>query len=414
MSGTHSCRIAAVQRAVQGHWQGAARGQWSLVGALPFLLVAVLASASAVGGPQEASCGPLAAADELERYTRDDVLAGRLPGDAPITRATLGIGDKRIDIAVVTDAGRDRLAPDWPPLRRRARLMLVALESGARLWELVVAEEATASATHAGDPRLSAALGAASALMGADGVLRRLYVGDAAGRVWRVDLPVIDEESDAVTDWQLDLLAALAPDTAPTSVAFKLPPDLVRSVDSDGVPFDGLVLVSEGAPSAALPARGNGTFFLRDYAVAPRRSSDGALTPITWSDLTTATPAAAGWFAPFVKPDEVAQHRPLADGGRVFLITAEATADCDEPPLARTYIFNIADGRPLADTVPGSVAGVGRLGAPRIDDHAIVLPGRGIALPAVEAESLQYRKRFTAAGVGTAVSYWRDLLLDAD
>lgn len=394
-----------------GGWQ-----RWLLPVSV-WLTVAVASGAMAAD-----VCPPADDGVSLERYSRLDVLDGQVPESAPLTRATLGIGGERMAVAVVTEAARARLAGDWPPLRREARLMLVALESGAVLWELLAAEVAASGARHASDPRLSAALGVSAPLVGADGLLRRLYAGDSLGRVWRVDLPPLERAEDAATHWQLDLLAALAPPLAEGSVRFRLPPDLVRSVDSGGVPFDGLVLASEGASVEAPPGAGNGTFFLRDYAVGPRRAVAPALPVITRADLALVTdmPEAvagtgAGWFAAFQSPAEVAQHRPHTDGGRVFLMTAAVPDACDEPAPALTYVFNVVDGRPLADTRPGTVAGVGWMGGARLEGREIVLPGRGIALPALSGEGEErYRRRFRAAGVGVSIRYWRNLLLDAD
>lgn len=379
------------------------------------LMAAAPASALASCLP-EAEPGP----GPVERYSREAVRAGRVPETVAITRATLGIAGARIDVAVVTDAGRELLGDDWPPFRRQARLMLVSLASGDVIWELALGPHAASHATGASDPRLAAPLGAAAVLTGADGLARRLYAGDGAGRVWRIDLPPLATVAAAATNWQVDLFAALAPPSVPASLRFRLAPDLVRSIDSTGRPFDGLVLVSEGAPSAAPEGRGNGIFFVRDYRVGARRAADAPPPVITRSDLTPTAVAAApgtgaGWFAGFGHPAEEARYSPHTDGGRVFLVTASPAADCDEPPHVLTYIFNLADGRPLADTLPGSVAGAGWLGGPRVEQREIVLPGRGIALPTLSGEdSPRYRSRFRAAGVFRRVTYWRDLLLDAD
>lgn len=202
------------------------------------------------------------------RYSRDDVLAGRAAQSAAITRATIEVDDERIQVAVVTDASREHLGDDWPPFRRAARLMLVRLSSGDVIWELLLAPQEASRKSHASDPRLSAPLGAAAVLPDAQGVAQRLYAGDRAGRVWRVDLPPLAHATDAASGWQVDLLADLAREDPAAAVGFSLAPDLVRSVDADGEPFDGLVLASAGATLDDPP--GNGIFFLRDYAVDAR------------------------------------------------------------------------------------------------------------------------------------------------
>lgn len=353
------------------------------------------------------------------RYSPADVIAGRVPADAGIARATLNIDGERVDAAIVTDAARDQLSIDWPPLHSRTRLMLVALASGEVLWELGPPQQGASSALESGDSRTTAPLGAAAVLNGVDGVAYRLYAGDHAGRVWRIELPPLNRASDAADLWQGALFADLTPTGGDPGAGFSLAPDLVRSIDAEGRPFDGIILASGGEPAASdSPGTiGGGLFFLRDYVVNLRSPGDEAPPAITVSDLMPA-PAAmgagAGWFAGYQRAAEVASHSPYTDGGRVFLITAAKAPECDRPSTIFTYIFNLSDGRPLTDTLPGSVAGMGRLGGPVTDGHDILLPGRGIAVPAMSGEIPRYRARFHAVGVFTRVSYWRDLLLDAD
>ena len=382
------------------------------------LAVTLLSSPLALGASPE-ECALASEPLNATRYSPADVIAGRVPTDAGIARTTLSINGKRVDAAIVTDAARDRLTIDWPPFQSRTRLMLVALASGDVLRELGPQQLELSDARVSADARLTAPLGAAAVLTRADGVAYRLYAGDHAGRVWRVDLPPLTRASDAATLWRVTLLADLAPTTGNRVTGFSLAPDLVRSVDEQGRPFDGILLASgrQGATPDSQGAVGGGLFFLRDYAVSVRPPGAEASPVITASDLMPA-PAArgagAGWVAAYQRAGEVARHSPHTDGGRVFLMTAAKTAGCDRPAVNFTYIFNLSDGRPLTDTLPGSVAGVGQLGGPGIDGHDILLPGRGIAVPLMPGEIPRYRARFHAVGVFTRVSYWRDLLLDAD
>lgn len=386
------------------------RARWSFTAL--FLCLAAAAFASE-------ECPPPGEAPALERYSLEDVLAGRAPQSAAIARATLSIAGEHVDVAIVTDAARDRLGDNWPPFRRQARLMLVALPSGEVLWELLLSPHEVSHETHAGHPRLAATLGAAGVLRADDGVMQRVYAGDSAGRVWRVDLPPLARAAEAATDWQVELFADLSRQDPAPPVRFSLAPDLVRSIDAEGRPFDGLIMASEGAVSAAPAGIGNGTYFLRDYAIEPRTAVAASGPVITWRDLALSTTASraqsgSGWFSAFQNPAEVALYRPHTDGGRVFLMTALAAGECESVLLALTYVLNVSDGRPLIDTLPGSVAGVGRLAGPRIEDGEIVLPGRGIGLRTVSGATPGYRARFRAIGIVARVNYWRDLLLDAD
>lgn len=356
-------------------------------------------------------------------YSREDVAEGRLPRTAALHQLLLQIGGERIRAAIVTDAARDVLDDSWPAFLPQSRLMLVDLDSGRLIWELVQAPYTTALEAHTSDPRLIASLGAAAVLLGRDGLAQRLYVGDSSGRVWRIDLPPLSTVQASATDWQLTLLADLTPVGLSGSVEFRVAPDLVRSIDSNGRPFDGVLITSEGAITGASGDAGNGLFFLRDYAVQMRRRGEVPPDVITWPDLAlpgnagtrTQAGVGAGWFARFRHDVEVARHRPLTDGGRVFLVTALPATACDEPPLALTYVFNLTDGRPAEETLRGTVASVGRPGGPTIENRAIVLPGLGVALPVgADGGNGRYRRRFNAEGIFARVAYWRDLLLDAE
>lgn len=377
-----------------------------------------------------ASCPALDDDAPSLRYSLEDVAAGRLPQSAALERMRLQVGDERIDVAVVTDAARHELDDSWPVFQAQSRLMLVALDTGRPIWELMQAPHAAADGTATGDPRLTAALGAAAILRGADGLAQRLYVGDSASRVWRIDLPLLSTRwhagsaqsgsQQAVSASPLTLLADLTPADSAGAIRFPMAPDLVRSIDSRGTPFDGVLITSEGTVSGGSDEVGNGLFFLRDYAVGTLGVEEAPRRVITWQDLSPSQPpwvssAGAGWFAPFQNAAEVARNRPVTDGGRVFLVTASWAAGCDAPPLALTYVLNLSDGRPFERTVPGSIAGVGPLDGPTVAGREVILPGLGIALPATADDgNRRFRSRFTAEGVFARVAYWRDLLLDAD
>ncbi|WP_162883944.1 hypothetical protein [Chromatocurvus halotolerans] len=382
-----------------------------------------------------ASCPALDDDAPSLRYSLEDVAAGRLPQSAALNRMRLQVGDERIDVAVVTDAARDELGDGWPVFQPQTRLMLVALDTGLPIWELMQSPHAAADGADTSDPRLTAALGAAAILRGADGLAQRLYVGDSASRVWRIDLPLLSTRwhagsaqsgsQPAVSASPVTLLADLTPVGTAGAVQFRMAPDLVRSMDSEGTPFDGVLITSEGTVSEPSVSElsdelGNGLFFLRDYAVQTRDAEEASRGVITWPDLSlsqsqSASGVGAGWFAPFRNAAEVARSRPVTDGGRVFLVTASWAAGCDEPPLALTYVFNLSDGRPFEKTIPGSIAGVGPLSGPTVTGREIILPGLGIALPATADDGTRrFRSRFTAEGVFARVAYWRNLLLDAD
>jgi len=415
--------MTAVMPVVMPSW----RAQ-RLVGCIGTILLLMLC---AVAAPSVRAACPAPDNDRPAlRYSLDDVAAGRLADAAALDRMRLQVGDERIDVAIVTDAARDELDDSWPVFPPQSRLMLVALDTGRPIWELVQAPNAAADGSQASDPRLTAALGAAAILRRADGLAQRLYVGDSAARVWRIDLPLLSTSRDArpgdsvpqpaVSAMPLALLADLARGDAAAAVRFRKAPDLVRSIDSKGTPFDGVLITSEGAMPGSSDDSGNGLFFLRDYAVLTRAPGEALPRVITWQDLLSSQASAvsgagAGWFARFQNAAEVGSKRPVTVDGRVFLITALAAPACGDPPLVLAYVFNLLNGRPVAKTLPGSIAGLGPLSGPTTADGEIGLPGLGIALPVrSDEEGRRFRARFMADGVFARIAYWRDLLLDVD
>ena len=350
-------------------------------------------------------------------YSLADVRVGRIPSQAALARTLVALGGALAEVAIVSEAARDSLGEGWPPFPPQSRIMLVSLDTGRRVWEWPSTASSLDHETDSADAARLALPGAPAVLVGANGLAERLYLGDSAGQVWRLDFPSVRDWEEAASQWRVRLLADLALPFAPGAVQFTLAPDLVRGVDTAGRPFDGLLLVSQGSATMAADVS-NGLYFLRDYAVQVKRSDDPLPAVVLRADLSLAAAApdtgeGAGWFAPFRDPLEVARLRPLTDGGRVFLVTARVASSC-EPPLILNYLFRLSDGRPLAYTPPGSVAGTGWLHGPRLEGREIVMPGRGLALPTDGAGGVEtFRTRFRAEGIFTVVRYWRDLLLDA-
>jgi hypothetical protein len=322
---------------------------------------------------------------------------------------------------VLTDASRPALGEGWPPFPRDTRLLLVSLDSGQPLWSLARGA-ARAGADRLTDPRLLAPFGRSAALVDPASLLQRLYVGDGLGRVWRLDLLPLSHPAEAGMRWQLDLLADLGRGALP-GPPIRQAPDLIRSVDVAGRSFDGVLVATDS--DEAMGATRAGLFLLRDYSTGARPASAPEPPPITREQLdvvaalcqeageaATACGGGPGWFAPYRHAGERARGRPLTDGGRVFLITAASAAGCPSSPLILSYIFNVADGRPLPRYVPGSVLGRGSLPRLRIEAGELVLPGSGVTVEGDDGPDTQ--SRFTLSIARGRLTYWRDLLLDRD
>lgn len=366
------------------------------------------------------TCRPLPEEKPAPDISLAAVRTGAVSANGPIARVLVQAGEGVVPAAVLTDASRPALGEGWPPFPRDTRLLLVSLDSGQPLWSLARGA-AMATPDRLADPRLLAPFGRSAALVDPASLLQRLYVGDDLGRVWRVDLPPLSHPADAVLRWQLALLADLGPGARP-GPPIRQAPDLIRSVDAAGHPFDG-VLVATDSDEAAGEA-GAGLFLLRDYSTGARPAGAAEAAPITREQLdvvardcaeaeeaATACGRGPGWFAPYQHAGERARGRPLTDGGRVFLITA-AAADCPSSPLILSYIFKVADGRPLPRYVPASVLGRGGLPGLRIEAGEIVLPGSGMTVEGDDGPDTQ--GRFTRSIARGRLTYWRDLLLDRD
>jgi hypothetical protein len=282
------------------------------------------------------------------------------------------------------------------------RVIAADARSGAVLWD----SQQSAAA-------LPAALEHAPALLeDGEGRAYRAYFGDAAGNVWRLDLPRGSE-----AEWRLSRLADLAGLAGGSgTVSFPVAPDLFLGIDGSGRPFDGLVL-----PALVETAAGRriDLLLLRDYAL----DQGDAPEPVRADDLVAARDCESpgcppdtgpGWHLADAAPGDALAVAPLIDGGRIFLAThTQLSLDCDDASAERfVVIVDLESALPLFGGDDGDAFAVGRrrLDGPRPDGAVVHLPGLAEALAAEGvAENV-----LEARGLAARRCYWLDLLLDSD
>ncbi|MEQ8265254.1 hypothetical protein [Pseudohaliea sp.] len=282
------------------------------------------------------------------------------------------------------------------------RLIAADALSGAVLWD----SQRSAAA-------LPAALEHAPALLEDDqGRAYRAYLGDAAGNVWRLDIP-----RESVAEWRLSLLADLAGLAGGGgTVSFPVGPDLFLGVDGIGRPFDGLVLP---VLVETVAGRRIDLLLLRDYAL----DQGVALEPVRATDLVAARDCESpgcppdtgpGWHLADAAPGDALAVVPLIDGGRIFLAThARLSLACDDASAERfLVIVDLESALPLFGGDDGDAFALGRrvLDGPRPEGGVVHLQGMDEALAARGvAENV-----LEARGLAVSRLYWLDLLLDSD
>ncbi|WP_116367366.1 pilus assembly protein [Parahaliea mediterranea] len=222
-------------------------------------------------------------------------------------------------------------------------LFIVDAFSGELLWK-AVAGAGRGSDTRFEHPALQHGIPSPpAALRDSRGLIYRLYVGDSGGNVWRIDLPPGQGEGYRRQHWSVTRLAALGEAGASGDRRFFHPPDIVRSRDAEGRPFDGVLIASGNRAAPLSTAVQDGLFYLRDYAVAPGapRVAPPLLRPADLPDRSDCarapTPGPAGgagmcsapppvddqlrsgWRWMFPAAGEKGLSSPLTEAGTVYL-----------------------------------------------------------------------------------------------
>jgi hypothetical protein len=331
---------------------------------------------------------------------------------ALVAMAADGIGESELLTCVAagkdadTDADNQRVVPEVGVHVRQAGELALQIVDEATGAVLLSAERGWYTR---GELRAEAGgLSPISVLKDAADRVYRAYFADGFGTVWRMDIPHKASET-GVPHYTLRPIAHLG-DGGEFVVATA--PELIRSVDSEGRFFDGVLLTAlrrmpdESRQSAVFYLR---DFYLRDFT----NESSGERMPLVRAtdlrDMATCGAThgcphdrTAGWYLTLPERDERIAGRVVIWGGRVFAVTyLQDTVDC-EAGTAQTRLrsLDLATGTPidvLQQYSPGR----------QIPREVSVTEGR-LSWPGDTSELAH----LIAAPTGAYQLYWRDLLID--
>ncbi|TXS91360.1 hypothetical protein FV139_16670 [Parahaliea maris] len=303
-------------------------------------------------------------------------------------------------------------------------IFVVDAQSGELLWKAVRGSTVEGTDTRFEHPGLSDSFPSGpAALRDSSGVIYRLYLGDSGGAVWRVDLPPGEGPGHRARNWSLSKFAQLDGESAEDDRRFFHPPDLVRSVDAGGRPFDGVLIASGNRAAAGDTGVRDGLFYLRDYAIEPGPPELPQRAPIaitTLPDLSTCNPAddaecagsnVNGWRLMFSGVGEKGLSTPLTEAGEVFFTTFVPPTQSERcrggTGRSLLYRINLADGSAVeeggrADMVADGLShGVVAVG------DALLLPGSG-SPAGEEGSDKPARKLIPQQGKTFFQLYWRE------
>ena len=208
-----------------------------------------------------------------------------------------------------------------------------------------------------------------------DGIVDRVYAGDAAGRLWRVDLAGVPAGLPGVPDnvrhddpslWTaVPMFTAGRVDTAfaPARLqdrGFAQSPDVVQAADAHGR-YDAVLIGSGDVAGPGNDMGRNWLYMVKDRAVTsglpPGRMSEHAALRGLYPDCETRDcrvtgSLRAGWRVPLDARGEHVVGKPVTAAGTVFFATrAPAGGDCGG--IRSLYVLSLRDARSLV-TVDGS------------------------------------------------------------
>lgn len=130
----------------------------------------------------------------------------------------------------------------------------------------------------------------------ADGVMDRLYVGDAGGNIWRGDFPACrqglscKDEAFREKHWRMNLLASLSNAGEQADVGFFQPPAVVFTRDALG-PYEAIVIASGDREQHRQIIDDNRVFLLKDRGPAQGELEYGTLLRHQLADVSACVTA---------------------------------------------------------------------------------------------------------------------------
>ncbi|MFV0477102.1 MAG: pilus assembly protein [Parahaliea sp.] len=283
------------------------------------------------------------------------------------------------------DAGRGR------DLKGNA-IYIVDANTGALIWKAVHGPTGERSERHYAHADMVHSIPSQPAVMRNDaGIIHRLYVGDSGGGLWRVDLPPGNAVQQRREHWFVSKIADLAEASAEGDLRFFHAPDLLRSKNSAGRAFDGLLIASGNRADPLEQQVKNQLFYIRDYHIVSGDRQVQSRPVLQPEDLDSAghcglaadacQPGTGnGWRLAFLQPGEKALSSPLAENGKVYLSTympPTESADCGGGSgHSQLYVLQLGSGEAVYQQAFFDL-GAGMAPGP-------LLTPRGIWLPAVD------------------------------
>lgn len=332
-------------------------------------------------------------------------------------------------------------------------LYIVNAHTGELVWKAVKGTTGYSTNSHYEHAGLVDSIpSTVTAMVGAQGVIHRLYVGDTGGAVWRVDLPenVAGSKDYRRRRWFITKLADLGRDAlesggdVSTDRRFFHPLDIVSSVDSIG-DFDGVLIQSGDRAHPNEKQVANALFYIKDRQItsgSPVVSAEnevsnppGRYLPVDLVDQTSCiagTEAAAGlegaktcgdsqlengWKIAYTNAGEKGLSAPLVDGGRVFAstyIAGDTTACPVRQGQGRMHVVRLKDGTAVANNKRFYDLGPGIPDAAMPVGDAIYLPGAGLDLYDLDGDGTRDLSKLLPSQAGKVYSiYWREPGIDS-
>ncbi|MFT6051786.1 MAG: type IV pilus assembly protein PilY1 [Halioglobus sp.] len=267
-------------------------------------------------------------------------------------------------------------------------LFIVNARTGNLVWKAVYGDATSTASTSTNTQFQHRMLvdsipSTVSAVRNPGGIIHRLYVGDTGGAVWRVDLPPAAETASSnhrQKHWFISKLAELGADGENTDRRFFHAPDIIRSREDSGRPFDGVLISSGDRAHPNEKNVANYHFYLKDFLISSGDDAARARPPIQIADtdidqyavggddlagaprLANRTACRSseyngsesacmntlehGWMLEMVKPGEKSLASPLVDGGKVLFtsyVPAQERACAIDQGASYIHLVNLQD-----------------------------------------------------------------------
>lgn len=251
-----------------------------------------------------------------------------------------------------------------------------------------------------------------------NGIVDRLYVGDMAGQVWRIDLPEGNNSSDTNhrrNNWEATVFARLGTGSGSTDLRFFHRPDVVQTKDASG-DYEAIVISSGDRANPLEDDDENQLIYLKDRNTT---SGNPSSTTITLSDLAdvdsctscTATDYRYGWRVELDDDGEKGLSSPLVANGKVFFtsyVPNDGSNSCAPAEgSGKLYVLEASDGEESFSGSSGIDVGPGIPASPiALGGEMILLPGTGIGdvdVPGIIGDG----KLVNLTGKSVWQLYWR-------